>query len=344
MSSWLPLLADILVASSHPESDLLKGSNANRHLQPFCRSIEGYGPRSTLRKFDFTPCFESAVLLPAPYLILIVAGLVDVARIQRKGPRRTRSVWSLARLWIKMAAYALGFLTALAVLILEFIYLPNSFSNIVILPSILHLIALSVLAATSWYNHWYSLRSSTVILLFWPPFLLAIATTLRTQFSQDPSDRNYQQVYGLWNSAGKAITAMSIVSFGFAIIAWLVEIWGPESGSIRIGEEIDYVNGSSPKSPLASSRTRPQPHSRSTGAADTSYSRLPRSEENEEVILEQDEEMVDGRRVENGNGGVGRQVSVKRDMEEKITMEEAESPVLRANIYSRLTFGFLTRK
>ena len=119
MSSWLPFLADVLIASSHEET--ISGQTfpnkygdsqsvhhhhhqKSGHRKPLCYSPEGYGPISTIRQFDFTPCFESAAVLPLPLVILLVAGIWDVVRVGRKGPRRKRTGWSKARLWMKMVS------------------------------------------------------------------------------------------------------------------------------------------------------------------------------------------------------------------------------------------------
>jgi len=103
MSSWIPVLADILVASSAPAKLPLTGLHA-KASHPGCYSPEGYGPVSKLRQFDLTPCFEGLIVTPVPLIILIAAGLVDVARIGRKGPSRERAGWSKIRLWLKMVS------------------------------------------------------------------------------------------------------------------------------------------------------------------------------------------------------------------------------------------------
>jgi hypothetical protein len=104
MSSWLPQIADILVASAQGgDSDPIGQLSKSR--RPFCHSPEGYSPFSKLRQFDFTPCFEHLVVLPIPLVLLLVAGIIDVSRIGKKGPRRRRGGWSKARLVMKMVCH-----------------------------------------------------------------------------------------------------------------------------------------------------------------------------------------------------------------------------------------------
>lgn len=72
-------------------------------LAPFCPSIEGYGPQSLLRTFDLSPCFESAVVLVAPLVFLLVLGAIDAGRgWNRKGPWKERHGWSRIRLTSKV--------------------------------------------------------------------------------------------------------------------------------------------------------------------------------------------------------------------------------------------------
>ena len=139
----------------------------------------------------------------------------------------------------------------------------------------------------------------------------------------------YSHVYGLWNKSGKASFALFACSVGFGVMAWIVDIFGPEQGGIRIGEDVDYANGNGKTKNLKSKAkitSRSRSRSRSGGYQEV-------ASDDEDVIAEEDGE---DDHVENGSG--------KRDIGEKIALEHAESPVLKANIYSRLTFGFLTRE
>jgi ATP-binding cassette subfamily C (CFTR/MRP) protein 1 len=206
---------------------------------------------------------------------------------------------------------AISFLAAVAHLVLVLIKTPHRFKNVLALPSILHLISVPVLAALSWFNHYHSLRSSSIILLFWPVYLISLATTLRTQYSQlqhRESKSLYNHVYGDWDSTAKASLALFATSVGFGIFAWVIEVIGPEQGGIRLGEDVDYAT-SKPKS---------------NGYQEVS------GDNASDIIVEE-------------SGDESSMMNVKK-MEDKIAMGHSDSPVLKANIYSRLTFGFLTRE
>ena len=40
--------------------------------QVTCRDPEGWGPVSSLRQFDLTPCFEEGVVLSSPLVLFVV--------------------------------------------------------------------------------------------------------------------------------------------------------------------------------------------------------------------------------------------------------------------------------
>jgi hypothetical protein len=54
---------------------------------------EGYGPYSTVRQMDLTPCFES-LILTIPLGLLLVVGSGSIGWLARKGERRIRGGWS----------------------------------------------------------------------------------------------------------------------------------------------------------------------------------------------------------------------------------------------------------
>ena len=201
-------------------------------------------------------------------------------------------------------------MTAVIHLVLVLVKTPHRFKNVLLLPSILHMISVPVLAALSWFDHLHSLRSSSIVLLFWPTYLIALATTLRTQYSQlqhHESKLLYNHVYGNWNPTAKASLAMFASSVGFGIFAWVIEIIGPEQSGIRLGDDVDYTASKS----------------KSNG-----YHAV--SDDGSDIIVEEsgdESSMMDGKKLE-----------------DKIALGHSESPVLKANIYSRLTFGFLTRE
>ena len=51
----------------------------------FCgHSSEGWGPQSSLRPFDLTPCFESTVLVSIPSILLLAFGIRRILKLRRR--------------------------------------------------------------------------------------------------------------------------------------------------------------------------------------------------------------------------------------------------------------------
>ena len=64
----------------HPRRNL----NPSATMEHFCgHSSEGWGPRSPLRSFDLTPCFESTVLFAIPSALLVTFGIPRILKSRR---------------------------------------------------------------------------------------------------------------------------------------------------------------------------------------------------------------------------------------------------------------------
>lgn len=74
---------------------------------------EGWGPVSTLREFDFTPCFEEGILLSTLYVALFVVSLFRLWEVKSEAAGRppTLTEWSVLALRAKLVRplpYSLG--------------------------------------------------------------------------------------------------------------------------------------------------------------------------------------------------------------------------------------------
>lgn len=191
---------------------------------------------------------------------------------------------------------------ALVHLVLKALTIQQPFTNIHLLPAILHLASLPMLMLLAIQNHHHSLRSSSIILLFWPIYVVAIAVYMRTRIAMISLGQNHSAGWGSWDSPlAKASLAMFLASVSFGALAWVVECWGPEEGGIVLGDEVDY-------------KTKGKTNGNAAHG---------------------DEAVFDA----GSDAGAGGE-----SMEEKVLMEDNESPFLRANIYSRLWFMWLTRE
>ncbi|KAJ9099303.1 hypothetical protein QFC21_004184 [Naganishia friedmannii] len=333
--SWMALYTNVVWTTAKTIQEKSRGH------EPMCYSSEGYHPFSSLRVFDFSPCFEAVAILPVPLLGLILFAGIDLVYIKRKGPKKHRDGWSAWRMWMKTALLSLATVFAIVNVILLLVSLPHRFSNIFMLPAILHLIAMPVLLVLSHLNHQRSLRSSSVVLIFWPIYLSVIGVVLRTRINIVALGQQGESGgFGRSDGLGWTAFAMYLASVTLGIVAWLIECWGPDNSRITLKENVDYDGSAKPSDRKHSRRSLSRIRSSSNDSvrgngAKPGYE--PVFSDEADIPREDDED-----RVDNYGNEIDGDSPLKKGIEEKIMMEDSESPVLRSNIYNRLTFGWLT--
>ncbi|WVN85580.1 uncharacterized protein L203_100729 [Cryptococcus depauperatus CBS 7841] len=227
------------------------------------KSAERYGcafpPKimSPHRQLDFTQCFENAVLLPVPLVLTILLGSIQLFKVSRL-LRRSEEQGGIR--WIKrpkanervcaIKTYCLG-----AASLFAFVSLSLSIKDFGSQPlSTIHYLLLVLtyftLVHLTTVNHHTSRTSSTIVLLYYPTYVLVSAIRLRTMI-----------VTGLLNSelshsaSGRVLLAKE--SFWFlSIIAalgdFLLELYSPEKrwqaswrkqGKIALPDEEEEVDG-----------------------------------------------------------------------------------------------------
>ena len=67
---------------------------------------EGWGPVSTLREFDLTPCFEEGIILSTPLVVLLLVSLFRLWGITPKATNRTLTSRSTSVLKAKLVCSA----------------------------------------------------------------------------------------------------------------------------------------------------------------------------------------------------------------------------------------------
>lgn len=207
-----------------------------------CRNREGWGPISRNRNFDFTLCFEEGILFSTVFLLFglaasfrcyTLAGLPDLERTRR-------SLWVLSvkqvitRCWIycnidnineitsKKIFIALAVCISLVNAIIVFAF-PSPDGVVGIRETyILEVLFLASSFSLTGLNHKRTHRSSSIILLFWPAYLLSLAVWTRTQISS--ADRN-------------VALRLAVGALGFA--DFCLENVGPEQGT---SESSDIIN------------------------------------------------------------------------------------------------------
>lgn len=239
------------------------------------------------------------------------------------------------------ALLSLATIFALVNVILLLVSLPHRFSNIFMLPAILHLIAMPILLVLSHLNHQRSLRSSSVVLIFWPIYLSVIGVVLRTRINIVALGQQHESGgFGRSDGLGWTAFAMYLASVTVGIVAWLIECWGPDNSRIVLKENVEYDSSTKPsdrkhsRRSLSRIRSSSNDSARGNGTNGNKAGYEPVFSDEADIPREVDEDRAD-------NEGDS---LMDKGIEEKIMMEDSESPVLRSNIYNRLTFGWLTRK
>ncbi|KAI0629229.1 metal resistance protein YCF1 [Trametes polyzona] len=143
---------------------------------------EGWSPASRIRPFDLTPCFEEgAVLSPLLLAFLLCAGAsCSSLRSREVRARSRRSLWALRA---KLMLLALACAASCANLILIVV---TRRPVVFIASYALEIAALLISPALVSLNHHRTRTSSSIVLLFWPIYTLAILVWARTSLSISP--------------------------------------------------------------------------------------------------------------------------------------------------------------
>ncbi|KAJ7623378.1 P-loop containing nucleoside triphosphate hydrolase protein [Roridomyces roridus] len=170
-------------------------------------------PVSRSRAFDFTLCFEEGVLLPGVLGILLAYSLISLSwSLSTPQPRSTKSHLILAG---KLAFLSLAFASSLSTL---FLIILRKWTVSVFAVYALEPLGLFFAMVLSYLNHTRRRTSSTVLLLFWPIYVTALAIWTRTVASKGSE-------YHWLLLVLKASTAL------FGLASFSLECVGPEIGS-----------------------------------------------------------------------------------------------------------------
>ena len=199
-----------------------------------CRDGEGWNAVSRLRDFDITPCFEEGVIIPSLLSAVFILTLARTISIYFKQPLE-RSHKSTQILTIKLVRTSFSLHdTSLHSCysfqqVFLFASLIGSIANVLFIlfhPSnpvpVLYSYLLEPLALTSiliftHFNHTRTRSSSTVLLIFWPLYIAAIAAWTRTVMF-----KNLDQYL--------VILSIKCATLGLAAVAFGFECGGSEFG------------------------------------------------------------------------------------------------------------------
>lgn len=86
--------------------------------------------------------------------------------------------------------------------------------------AIIQVVALSIAPVLTYFNHGYTRRSSTILLVFYPYHITSIAISLRTQFAFVSNGDNVR--------TSAAHFAVSLAGLALITATWFLECFGPE--------------------------------------------------------------------------------------------------------------------
>ncbi|CED82203.1 metal resistance protein ycf1 [Phaffia rhodozyma] len=228
-------LSSSLAASIDSSSVHRLVTRSHQHAKPdgFCPSSEGWGPFSSLRQADLTPCAEEALRAG----LCTIAGLTAVGltlRLLKTQTAKKRVGRSRRVLYAKTALLSITTILALLHLIGIIFTSAVPFLSIFTLSSAtLFLFSLASIPLT-YVNHSRTRQSSTLLLVFWPIFLAASALTIRTWYLQG----------FLFHPSTALVWAPFFGFIGVGLLAFSLECLCPEkSGGVKLPEGEDGQDG-----------------------------------------------------------------------------------------------------
>ncbi|WVR05627.1 hypothetical protein IAU60_002649 [Kwoniella sp. DSM 27419] len=188
---------------------------------------------SQSRELDLTECFEHAVLLPVPLALAILIGAAQLFSVYRRLKKpveqggvtwkdRTRRNRRIAR--VKGYLLSAAALFALVSLSLSFVHVKRHVLSTVHY-GLLILANITFVHVTA-MNHYTSRTSSSLVLLFWPIYLMAFFVRLRTMIVTGELSKHLTQT-----KDGRLLLAREIfwfLSIGFGMIDFMFELYSPE--------------------------------------------------------------------------------------------------------------------
>ncbi|KAI9460421.1 P-loop containing nucleoside triphosphate hydrolase protein [Boletus coccyginus] len=148
-----------------------------------CRDRDGWRWTSRRRDFDLSLCAEEGVLIASLLAVLAVAALARIRQLSY-APNHVVARSSRWRLWAKLTLLGLAFFISLATL--AFV-LTDQINTAVQLPYALEPIALLLALCLTRLNHLRTRSSSTILLLFWPCYAIALSVWTRSYVQTFPA-------------------------------------------------------------------------------------------------------------------------------------------------------------
>ncbi|KAJ8094347.1 hypothetical protein PM082_010781 [Marasmius tenuissimus] len=178
-------------------------------LNNVCHDAEGWKTVSSLRSFDLTPCFEEGILLSSLNAVVLVAALYRSFSVGSLNAleRETKSRWVLRG---KIALLVLALLVSIA----NFASIAYPERRVPVLQSyLLEPITLLAISFFTYVNHTRTRRSSTILLVYWPLYTIALGIWTRTALSIGWSSLRLPLILK-WVTVGLGLFSFALESIG----------------------------------------------------------------------------------------------------------------------------------
>ncbi|KAG8992893.1 hypothetical protein FRB94_011203 [Tulasnella sp. JGI-2019a] len=194
----------------------------------FCANPEGWGPISKHRQFDLTPCFENGVLLGGILTLVFLGSSLRTFQL-RKTHIRHENVKTRKWLGAKMVVYSLVTVLSFIIDARAVMASVSPLKDQATYVGALQIGAFPAAALLTRSNHTKTRRSSTLLSLLWPLYIIAQLITLRTFY--EVNDGNYKDIWFILTS----------VLTGLVAIVFVLELKGPEPEAALGDRESPYV-------------------------------------------------------------------------------------------------------
>ncbi|KAG8835556.1 hypothetical protein FRC17_002476 [Serendipita sp. 399] len=173
---------------------------------------EGWGPVSKQRVFDLTTCFEDTILLAIPALIFSIFALINLWNLAKRLEIPHRKTWLFKLKTV--ISYLLPIIGIARISLL----LRDSQATSVYVSLSAQCVALVLWPIIARRNQLRERRSSSLVLIYWPIYLVALGTWGRTRYLTS----------GFELYKADFILTISLAAIG--TVVWAFECIGPEHG------------------------------------------------------------------------------------------------------------------
>lgn len=192
-----------------------------RHEHAFCPQREGWGPLSQT-KYDFTPCFDSA-LSDIPSFFILTFGLYAIYNLKKSQDLGTTKNWHF---WAKIAGVVIVFISTIVLAVVQANLSYHPFRDVRVWSYIFSAVALTVAFGIHWLEQGRRRVSSGVLILFWLTKILVDALKLRSVVYRGLPMRTH--------SDESFLAVPFLINCIFTSSVWVLQSFFPKANSVYV--------------------------------------------------------------------------------------------------------------